>query len=73
MAKPARSRRHLSSSPFAAPVEDPIVIYTVGERVSHDSYGLGRVVKLEGNTAVNVDFGTHTERIPLPSRKLFPL
>lgn len=49
------------------------MIYTVGERVSHDSYGLGRVVKLEGNTAVNVDFGTHTERIPLPSRKLFPL
>lgn len=73
MATPARSRRHLSSSPFKPPVEEPVVVYEIGERVTHDTYGLGRVVGLEGNIAVSIDFGVHTKRINLPSKKLFGL
>ncbi|MBC7595286.1 MAG: hypothetical protein H7288_15325 [Kineosporiaceae bacterium] len=73
MATPARSRRHLSSSPFKPPVEEPVVIYEIGERVTHDTYGLGRIIGLENGIAVSIDFGSFTKRINLPSKKLFPL
>ena len=73
MATPARPRRHLSSSPFAPPVEEEVVVYAVGERVTHDTYGLGRIIGLENGIAVSVDFGSFTKRINLPSKKLFPL
>ena len=73
MATPARPRRHLTSSPFKPPVEEEIVVYAVGERVTHDTYGLGRIIGLENGVAVNVDFGSFTKRINLPSKKLFPL
>ena len=73
MATPARSRRYLSSSPFKPPVEEPVVIYEIGERVTHDTYGLGRIIGLENGIAVSIDFGSFTKRINLPSKKLFPL
>jgi hypothetical protein len=43
--------------------------------VTHDEYGLGRVIAVEGNgdIAVTVDFGSRTERIPAPFSKLFLL
>ncbi|WP_269432052.1 hypothetical protein [Saccharothrix sp. ST-888] len=43
--------------------------------MSHDQYGLGRVVGIEGDglIAVLVDFGTRQERILPPFAKLFLL
>ena len=67
-------RRHLATSPFPPPAPPPPVeVFTEGERVSHDRYGLGRVVLLEGDTAVVVDFGDRRLRIPAPFHKLTKL
>jgi hypothetical protein len=39
--------------------------FEVDDRVTHDKYGLGRVVAVEGS-AVVVDFGGTRVRIPSP-------
>lgn len=67
------SRRHLSSSPFPPPAEVDHPTYAVGERVCHDTFGLGRVVALEGTAAVSIDFGSFTRRVTLPAPRLFAL
>ena len=41
--RPAGSRRHLASSPFQPKPAQEVEIFEVDDRVSHDSYGLGRV------------------------------
>jgi hypothetical protein len=46
-----------------------IEVFEVDNRVSHDSYGVGRVVSIEAG-AVTVDFGSKTVRIVSPYRKL---
>jgi hypothetical protein len=46
--------------------------FAVGERVTHDAYGLGRVVGRE-SAAVTVDFGAHRTRITSPFVKLSKL
>jgi len=66
-------RRHLSSSPFAPPVEIEHPTYAVGERVCHDTYGLGRVTNVEGQIAVSIDFGSFSRRVTLPTPRLFSL
>lgn len=72
--RPAGPRRPLASSPFNAPVDDrPVVVYEVGERVTHDRHGLGRVVGIESETAVLVDFATGVRRVTLPSTMLSKL
>ncbi|WP_246074496.1 hypothetical protein [Nonomuraea terrae] len=38
--------------------------------VSHDKYGLGRVIHVEQNSTVLVDFGAETYRIVPPYTKL---
>ena len=53
----ATTRRHLSTSPFAIQTADAIKTFDVGERVSHDREGLGRVHSVESDGAVVVDFG----------------
>ncbi|MDO8105628.1 UvrD-helicase domain-containing protein [Isoptericola sp. b441] len=62
---PPRTARG-SSSPKASA---PIPTLAVGDRVTHDSYGMGRVVALEGsgpNAVAKVEFGTHgTKRLLL--------
>jgi hypothetical protein len=50
-------------------VEAEIQSFEVDDRVSHQSYGLGRVVGKEP-AAVTVNFGTRTLRIPSPFHKL---
>lgn len=40
-----------------------------GDQVSHDVYGLGRVISTEAD-AVTVDFGTQTVRVVSPFRKM---
>jgi hypothetical protein len=49
-----------------------IETFTVGDRVTHDTYGLGRVTADEPS-AVIVTFGTQHVRIESPFRKLTKL
>lgn len=72
--RPAAPRRHLPTSPFAPPAEEPPVErYAVNDRVSHDQYGLGVVIGVEGDTAVLVDFRPQRVRITAPFRKMTKL
>ncbi|HEY1917008.1 MAG TPA: hypothetical protein VGH27_15670 [Streptosporangiaceae bacterium] len=70
--KPARAaaRRPLPGSPFNTPtVARPVKAFAIDDQVTHDRFGLGRVVEVNEGTVV-VDFRTHTERIPEPYTKL---
>jgi hypothetical protein len=78
--KPRRAgsaRRYLPGSPFNAPdaeePEEPAEIYEPRDLVSHDKYGLGSVLDVEGQAALVVDFGTHRRRITLPCARLVKL
>jgi len=62
-------RRHLASSPFQPDPEPTIENYAVGDMVSHDLYGVGKVVGAEAS-AVTVDFGNQTVRIKSPYQKM---
>jgi len=76
MMKPARasSRRHLSTSPFAPkPADPPAEQFAAEDQVTHDKYGLGRVVVVEDDTALVVDFGSRQVRILTPCAKLTKL
>ena len=74
MMKPyAGTRRHLPNSPFKPAVVPDVEIYLVDERVTHDKYGLGRVVGVEGEQAVVVDFGDSRVRLFTPFDKLSKL
>jgi hypothetical protein len=68
----ARPRRHLPGSPFNVPepAEPPVETYAVNDRVTHDKYGLGTVTSVEDGIALIIDFGSHKQRIKLPSPKL---
>ena len=66
------ARRHLASSPFRQDPEPTIETYAVGDLVSHDSYGMGRVVHTEG-AAVTVDFRPQVVRIKSPYPKMAKL
>ena len=71
---PAGSRRHLATSPFKPPdPEPPAESYAVDDKVTHDKYGLGTVTGVEEGVALLIDFGSHVQRIPTPSAKLFKL
>jgi hypothetical protein len=72
MTKSAGAPRHLASSPFQPHVEPPIEEFAVGDLVSHDSYGMGRVIQLEA-AAVTVDFRSQTVRVTSPYRKMSKL
>jgi hypothetical protein len=67
----AASRRFLPGSPFnVLPVDLPVEQFTVRDQVTHDKYGLGRVIGVEDDTALVVDFGSRQERIITPFAKL---
>lgn len=63
------AKRHLASSPFKPKPEPVIATFAVGDLVSHDTYGFGRVVSRDDN-AVIVDFGSQSVRITTPYAKL---
>ncbi|MGL5826744.1 MAG: hypothetical protein ACRCYU_18330 [Nocardioides sp.] len=67
--RPGSRRRHLAGSPFPPEPEPIIEIYAVDDLVSHDSYGLGRVVSAD-RAAATVDFGSQVLRIPTPFAKM---
>jgi len=72
MAKRTAQRKHLPESPFAPRPAPVIEEYGVDERVTHDKYGLGRVIAAE-HAAVVVDFGSTRVRIPSPYTNLSKL
>jgi hypothetical protein len=70
----ARNRRYLPSSPFKPPPDDPPVEqFEVDDLVTHDKYGLGRVILVEGDTAVVVDFAPRRVRILAPFARMIKL
>ncbi|MEC4016912.1 hypothetical protein [Streptomyces sp. H27-D2] len=73
MTKSTVPRRYLPSSPFNAPAAKPVEQFDTGDRVTHDLYGLGRVIGVEDEIAVLVDFGSHQQRITRPYPKLTKL
>lgn len=73
MTKSAVARRNLPTSPFKASVAPPPKRFAVGNRVTHDEYGLGRIISVEDEIAVLVDFGPHQKRITSPYAKMTKL
>lgn len=73
MTKPAAPKRHLPTSPFKAPVAPAPKHFAVGDRITHDVYGLGRVIGIEDGIAALVDFGSTQMRILSPYAKMTKL
>ncbi|WP_411070891.1 CarD family transcriptional regulator [Streptomyces sp. cmx-4-25] len=73
MTKPSAPKRFLPTSPFKAPVTPPPKQFAVGDQVTHDVHGLGRVTGIEGRIAALVDFGSTQERILSPYAKMSKL
>ncbi|WP_030244786.1 hypothetical protein [Streptomyces sp. NRRL S-350] len=75
MTKFAAVRRPLPTSPFKARVEAPRKHFAVGDRVTHDRFGLGRAIAVEADSdiAVLVDFGSRQERITQPYTEMYKL
>jgi hypothetical protein len=74
--KPVRAatRRFLPASPFnTRPADPPIEQFAVQDQVTHDKYGLGRVIRVEDDAALVVDFGGRQVRIMSPYAKLTKL
>jgi hypothetical protein len=70
----AGNRRYLPSSPFKPPPDPPPAEqYAVDDLVSHDKYGLGRIILVEGDTAVVVDFAPRKVRILTPFARIVKL
>lgn len=71
MAPPAR--RHLPNSPFNASREAALSEpqrFEIGDRVTHDRHGLGRVTGFDGETGLHVNFGGVTYRLSASTTKL---
>ncbi|GAB7187306.1 DNA helicase PcrA [Kitasatospora sp. Ki12] len=68
-------RRSLPTSPFKSRPAAPPKHFAVGDRVTHDKYGLGRVIEVEDgdDAAVVVDFGPRQVRIRPPFAAMFTL
>lgn len=66
------ARRHLATSPFQPDPEPVIEEFAVGDLVSHDLHGVGRVTGADAG-GVTVDFGPHAVRIKSPFTKLAKL
>ena len=67
----AGNRHHLPSSPFKPPPEaPPVERFELNDRVTHDKYGLGRVLLVEGDAAVVVDFSPMRVRIMAPFARM---
>jgi predicted 2-oxoglutarate/Fe(II)-dependent dioxygenase YbiX len=68
------NRRHLPSSPFKPPpAPPPPEQYELGDLVTHDKYGLGRVTLVEGDASVVVGFSAGKVRVRTPFVRLTKL
>lgn len=70
----AGNRRYFASSPFKPPPE-PLSPehFELNDMVTHDKYGLGRVILVEGDTAVVVDFAPRKIRVVTPFARMSKL
>ena len=69
----ASNRRYLPTSPFKPPPEEPPAEqYELDDLVTHDKYGLGRVILVDSD-AVVVDFATRKMRITAPFARMTKL
>ncbi len=69
----ASNRRYLPTSPFKPPPEGPPAEqYGLDDLVTHDEYGLGRVILVESD-AVVVDFTAKKVRITAPFARMIKL
>ena len=67
-------RRSLPASPFTRATAPAPEQFAVGDRVTHDKHGLGRVVAVEDDDAsVIVDFGAAHRRISTPFKAMTKL
>lgn len=73
MTKSAAPKRHLPTSPFKAAVAPAPKHFAEGDQVTHDVYGLGRVISVEDGVAAFVDFGSTQARVPSPYTKMTKL
>ncbi|MFJ8943694.1 hypothetical protein ACIRG4_10545 [Streptomyces sp. NPDC102395] len=73
MTKSAAPKRHLPTSPFRAPATPTPKHFAMGDQVTHDVHGLGRVIGLEDGIAALVDFGSEQRRILSPYTKMTKL
>ena len=70
----AGNRRYLPTSPFKPPPEEPPAErFELDDLVTHEKYGLGRVILVEDNTAVVVDFAPRRVRIMAPFTRMTKL
>jgi hypothetical protein len=70
----AASRRYFPTSPFKPPLAPPPPdVFAVRDQVTHDKYGLGRVMSIEDGTSVIIDFRTRRVRILTPYARLTKL
>jgi hypothetical protein len=69
----AGNRRYLPSSPFKPLPEPPAERFELDDLVTHEKYGLGRVILVEGDTAVVVDFAPRRVRITAPFARMIRL
>jgi hypothetical protein len=72
--RPAPARRVLPTSPFAVPEIGPSASerFSVGDRVTHDRLGLGRILRIVDDHEVVVEFG-ESRTTAVPHRKLTAL
>ena len=71
---PGATRRFLPGSPFnKMPACPPVELFDAQDQVTHDSYGLGRVLLVEDDSALVVAFGSRRVRIMWPYAKLTKL
>jgi hypothetical protein len=70
----ARKRRYLPTSPFKPPPEEPPAErFELDDLVTHEKYGLGRVILVESDAAVVVDFAPRRVRITTPFARMIRL
>ena len=70
----AAARPLLPTSPFGArPPAPPAEQFAVQDQVTHDKYGLGRVISIEDDTVLIIDFGSRRVCITTPCAKLSKL
>lgn len=67
--RPSGPTTYSARSPFVQAVESPVETFAVGDRVTHDRFGLGKVIVLE-SAAVLVDFGAQRARVTSPFTRL---
>jgi hypothetical protein len=73
MMKPARAAtwRLLPTTPFGpAPPAPPAEQFAEQDQVTHDKYGLGRVISIHDDSSLVIDFGGRRMRITMPCAKL---